>query len=213
MRATAPGHSWRRGEAAFQDLSAGSYSLSLDGGPEFGETVGVCGGQDSSGDLPVVQFAGSGVDLDLPAEREYLCVTRTLTLGSQGEHGDGDASTGSLDVTFLTCPAGMIFETLDGAQCEQIVAGFDFGFQGDVDLHIGDAIPDTGVFIWDGFALEDDPSNQISWSPVVYSYPDGYSWYAISADGGPALEPHAGGFVLTTGQPYHVLTVSFFESH
>jgi hypothetical protein len=197
------------GTAALAGLPAGSYEVAFDGGDQYGETVGICGGQDRSADLPVVPFGGSAVDLDLPAEREYDCITHTLTPG--GDAGDGEAATGSLTATFLACPAEMTFATFDAARCEQVVDGFDFGFQGDGDLHLADATPDSGAFVWGGLPLTDDPANEVAWSPAVFAYPAGYDWFAIAADGGPAMEPHAGGFVLTTGQPYHELAVYFLS--
>jgi hypothetical protein len=200
------------GSAGFADLPAGTYNVVFDAGEGFGETVGTCGGQDSSADLPVVSFAGSSVDLELPAEREYLCVTRTMTLGDDSggdDAGDDDvAEFGSIGVTFYACPSGMTYATLDSSQCELITEGFDFGFQGDVDVHLADAGVSGGGYVWHEFPLD----NGTSWSPVVYAYPDGYSWYAISSDGGEPLEPHAGGYLLTSDQPIHILQVYFLES-
>jgi hypothetical protein len=68
------------GQLLFGETPAGTYELFFDAGAGT-ETVGVCGGQDGSAGLPVIPFAGSVVTLELPAEMEYLCVTRTVGLG------------------------------------------------------------------------------------------------------------------------------------
>lgn len=190
------------GMAAFPGLAAGNYSVLFDAGDLFGETIGFCGGQDRSADLPVVEFTASSVELELPAEREYDCVTRTITLP------DEEPTFGSIGATFYACPSGMTFATFDASQCELITDGFDFGFQSSVDFHLSDAGVSGGGYVWHNFPLDDGDS----WSPVVYSYPDGYNWYAISTDGGEELEPHAGGYQLTSDQPMHVIEVYFFES-
>jgi hypothetical protein len=68
------------GQAILTELPPGTYLLTLEAPEGLGETVGVCGGQDRSSDLPVVTMVGSSAELDLPAGKEYDCVTRTLQL-------------------------------------------------------------------------------------------------------------------------------------
>jgi len=197
--------------AAFQGLPEGNYDVTFATGEELGETVGVCGGQDQSADLDVVSFAGSSVNLDLPAEREYLCVTRTLQL-----EGEVSIDEGMLSATFYACPEGMTFDTLDTTQCELITEGFDFGFQGDVenpDLNIANATPAEGTFVWGGLTVNPDATTGVSYAPIVFFFPPpGYDAYAISTDGGDILLPHAGGYGITEAQPTFSLEVFFFFS-
>ncbi len=72
------------GIVRFDDTPAGGYQIHFGAGAGM-ETVGVCGGQDSSADLPVIAFASNSVNLELPAGKEYLCVTRTVSTGTGGE--------------------------------------------------------------------------------------------------------------------------------
>jgi hypothetical protein len=195
--------------AAFQGLPAGNYDVIFTTGEGLGETVGDCGGQDQSADLETVSISGGSVNLELPAEREYLCVTRTVQLGSEV------STDGGLSATFFACPEGMTFETLDPSQCEVITEGFDFGFQGDVDhpdLHLADATLGEGTFLWTGLELSSDANSGVSYSPIVYAFPSGYDAYGISTDGGDILLPHAGGYVLTEQHQSFNLAVYFFSS-
>jgi hypothetical protein len=194
------------GAAGISDIPAGDYAVSFDPGDGFGETVGVCGGQDQSAGLPVVTFAGSSVDLSLPADREYLCDVRTMTLGDESD--DDSAEFGSIGVTFYACPAGMTFADLDPNHCDLITEGFDFGFQGSEEVHLADAGVSGGSYVWHNFSLDDGDS----WSPAVFAYPDGYSWFAFSSDGSEIMEPHAGGYQFTSDQPIHILQVYFLET-
>jgi len=195
--------------AAFQGLPAGNYDVFFTTGEGLGETVGDCGGQDRSSDLETVSIGDSSINLDLPADREYLCVTRTLQL-------EDEASTeGLLSATFFACPDGMTFDTLDPSQCEVITEGFDFGFQGDVehpDSHLADATLGEGTFLWTGLTIYPDVNSSASYSPIVYAYPDGYDAYAISADGGEILLPHVGGLALTQEHQSFNLAVYFFDA-
>lgn len=193
--------------AAFQGLPPGTYDVIFATGEGLGETVGTCGGQDSSADLPVVDVTGSSVQLDLPADREYLCVTRTVQLDDTLPTG------GLLSATFFTCPAGMTADTIDQSQCTQVTDGFDFGFQGDVstgDLHLADALLGDGTYIWSDLPIAPDANSGPSFSPIAYAYPDGYNALGISTDGGPVLAQHAGGYVITHDHQSFVLAVYFF---
>jgi hypothetical protein len=197
---------------AISNLPAGSYAISFDTGDQFGETLGICGGQDSSADLAAVPFGGNSVDLDLPAAREYDCITRTLALGdAAGGDKSGNAVSGIIAATFYACPDGMTFATLDTNQCQIIADGFDFGIQGNANLHLSDASPSGNGYAWSGLAAIDGDGNEVSWSGTVYAYPGGHDWFATSADGGPVLEPHAGGFTFSAGQQEHTLDVYFIR--
>jgi hypothetical protein len=197
------------GTVALQGLPAGEYQLTFSAPEGFGETVGFCGGQDRSAGLDVVSFTASSAVLELPADREYDCITSTLKFAE-------DVTTdGMLTATFYACPDDMTFDTLDPAQCEVITEGFDFGFQGDAstpDLHLADAGFDGTTFDWSGLVVATDGETGISYSPILYTYPDGYDAYAIGTDGGEILLPHAGGYLLTQDQPSFALAVYFFSS-
>jgi hypothetical protein len=192
--------------AAFQGLEPGNYTVIFATGEGLGETVGTCGGQDSSADLPLVAVTGSSVTLDLPANREYLCDTRTVQVEESLPTG------GLLSATFFICPVGMTVDTIDQAQCTQTTDGFDFGFQGDAgtEFHLADAVFADGTYVWGDLPIAPDSTSGPSFSPIVYAYPDGYSTFGISTDGGPVLGPHAGGFVITQDHQSFVLTVYFF---
>jgi hypothetical protein len=191
---------------AFQGLAAGNYNVIFATGEGLGETVGTCGGQDQSADLPAVSVTGSSVNLDLPADREYLCVTRTVQLDDSLPTG------GLLSATFFTCPAGMTAETIDPTQCTLITEGFDFGFQVDAgtELHLADALLADGTFVWGDLPIAPDANSGPSYSPIAYAYPDGYGAFGISTDGGPVLAQHAGGFGITQDHQSFVLAVYFF---
>jgi hypothetical protein len=195
--------------AAFQGLPPGNYDVIFATGADLGETVGTCGGQDSSADLPVVDVSASSVNLDLPADREYLCVTRTVQLDDTLPTG------GVLSATFFTCPAGMTADTVDPSACTQVTDGFDFGFQGDAstgDLHLADALLADGTYLWSDLPIAPDANAGPAFSPIAFAYPDGYGTFGISADGGPVLAPHAGGFVITQDHQSFVLAVYFFTN-
>jgi hypothetical protein len=197
------------GTVALEGLPAGEYQLIFSVPEGFGETVGFCGGQDRSADLEVVSFTASSVVLDLPADREYDCITSTLELAEEV------TTDGVLSATFYACPDGMTFDTLDPAQCEVITGGFDFGFQASAftpELHLGDAGFDGVTFDWSGLVVATDGETGVSYSPILYTYPDGYDAYAISTDGGEILLPHAGGYLLTQDQSSFNLAVFFFDS-
>jgi hypothetical protein len=200
------------GSAALDPLPAGSYAVSFETGDQYGETLGICGGQDQSADLPTEPFDGNSVELDLPADREYDCETRTLSLGDDTGGGSDEAVTGTVTATFYACPDGMTFETLDTSQCDVITDGFDFGFQGDVNVHLSDATPSGDGYVWSGLdSIYADNGDPVTWSHIVYSYPAGYDWIAYSYDGGPVMEPHAGGFTFTADQPEHTVDVYFIQ--
>ncbi len=194
--------------AAFQGLEAGNYNVIFATGEGLGETVGTCGGQDRSADLPGIAVTESSVDLDLPADREYLCVTRTVQVDDTLPTG------GALSATFFTCPAGMTAETIDPTQCTLITEGFDFGFQGDAstELHLADALLGDGTFIWTDLPIAPDANSGTSFSPTPFAYPDGYNAFGISTDGGEVLAQHAGGYVITQDHQSFSLAVYFFAS-
>jgi hypothetical protein len=197
--------------AYFDGLPAGNYDVLFATGASRGETLGVCGGQDRSADLQPVTFIANEVNLELPANREYLCVTRTLQLGDE----DAVITEGVVEATFYACPDGMTFETLDSSQCEVVTEGFDFGFQGDVDhvdLHLADATLAEGTFLWTGLTIYPDLTSSVSYSPIVFFFPPGYDAYGISTDGGEILLPHAGGYGITDQHQSFTLAVYFFSS-
>ncbi len=196
--------------AYFPDLPAGPYQVVLDSGAELGHTVGFCGGQDRSADLTQVAFDASVVNLDLPEDREYLCVTRTVQLG--GDAGSSEpTNTGTIEASFYACPAGVTFATLYSPDCTLITDGFDFGFQGDTELHLADASFDGSAFTWSGLTINQDISSGVSYSNMVYAYPAGYDWFAFTTDGTLIQEPHAGGFSLTPDRPSAALVVYFIS--
>ena len=158
--------------------------------------------------FPLIAVSGSSVDLDLPADREYLCVTRTVQLE------ESSPTAGALSATFFTCPVGMTAETIDATQCTLVTEGFDFGFQGDAgtELHLADAIFGDGTYIWTDLPIAADGSATTSYSPIPYAYPDGYSAFGISTDGGAVLAQHAGGYGITQDHQSFSLAVYFFAS-
>ena len=105
----------------------------------------------------------------------------------------------------------MTFATLYSPDCTLITDGFDFGFQGDTDLHLADASLNGGAFTWSGLTISQDISSGIAYSNMVYAYPAGYDWFAFTTDGTTIQEPHTGGFVLTPDQPSAALVVYFIS--
>ena len=193
--------------ARFDGLPPGNYNVIFATGTGLGETVGVCGRQDGSADLDVVPFAGSSVNLGLPADDEYLCVTRTVQLGEV-------STDGVIAATFFACPNGMTFDTLAPSQCEVVTEGFDFGFQGDAgtELHLADAEFADGAYLCTGLTINPDPNSGVVYPPIVCSFPAGSDAYGISAEGGDILLPPAGGFALTVDQQTFTLAVYFFTA-
>jgi hypothetical protein len=198
------------GTANIGDLPAGDYTVSFDPGDGFGETVGVCGGQDRSSDLPALTFGGSSVELSLPADREYDCSVRTVTLDTGNTGGDDDSGSadGELIGMYFACPIGMTFDDFDPSQCNVVTDGFDAGFQGSQDLHLSDGELSGDAYFWEGLPLNDGDS----WSVTVYQYPDGYDTFAFSSDAGPIHLPQAGGYALTDDTPSHTAELYFLSS-
>lgn len=198
------------GTAVIPDLTPGTYSIAFGSPDGLGTTVGVCGGQDSSADLPVVPFTDGQVTLEVRADREYLCGTSTTQLY------DGPAYdyTGELAATFWVCPDGMTLATVDASQCTSITDGFDFGFQSSVwgDVHLFNASLEGNGFFWEGLPVGDSELTGADFSQMVWAFPAGYTTWATSTDGGPLLAPHAGGYLLWTGAPSFGLTVYFFTA-
>ena len=148
-------------------------------GQGLGETVGNCGGQDQSSDLPVVALTGNSVNLDLPAGRNISGHAHRST-GRQSS--DRRRPVGHL----LHLPTGMTAETVDPTQCTLVTEGFDFGFQGDAgtELHLADASGRRRHLHLGRPADCARCTSGPSFSPIAYAYPDGYGSLGISTDGG-----------------------------
>lgn len=201
------------GYVLIPDLPPGTYLIQYLPPNGFGATVGVCGGMDQSADLPVIQFSDSQVQLELPADRQYMCDSKTTQLGDAGGGDLPYINAGEIGVLFFACPDGMTLATLNADQCTEITDGFDFGFQAsDGDLHLSDATFDGYSYSWDGLRVYADNNSGYEYSQKVWSFPAGYTTWASTVEGAPIQAPHAGGIALTTDHPIVGVNVFFFTA-
>jgi hypothetical protein len=195
-----------QGSAVLGDLPAGSYQVIFDAPTGYHQVVGVCGGQDSSADLPVVAFGPSSVQLELPGGKEYLCDTRVIaTPGSEGDQGDGTGNTGSIGLFFYICEPGVTVDSFDATLCAPAVAGFDVTLQGPTTLNVSNVNIVGGAWVWDDLPLDVDV-----YSIVIDAYPVGTNSYLLAVDENSApFQPGAGGLYPSSEEP-NVTRIIYF---